>query len=111
MFCSTARSTMIVPEQWRAFDCSDYFSSALAVHGYYDEEGEYWYIWPSHRVFEDTEKQFLVIGSAGVDGIDWGYRRSEPGLWAWCPIEGEFRWLAPTAEALMQGWHSGEITV
>jgi hypothetical protein len=31
-------------------------------------------------------------------------------LWAY-PIDGDFVWLAPTAQALLQGWLSGAITV
>jgi hypothetical protein len=102
---------MDVPERWLEFDCGDYFSSALAVHGYWDEPGQHWYIWPAERVYQDIGRQFLVIGDAGVDGIDWGYRRGEPGLWACYPIDGEFVWLAPTAEVLLEGWLSGAIKV
>ena len=46
-----------------------------------------------------------------MDGIDWGYRRGQAGLWAWYPTDGEFLWLAPTVEALLQGWLAGTITV
>lgn len=104
------RGGPVVPARWREFHCGDYFTSALSMHGYWDEAGQYWYIWPAERVYEDTELQFLVIGGAGVDGIDWGYRRGQPGVWAY-PIDGEFVWLAPTAQALLQGWLTGTITV
>jgi hypothetical protein len=104
------RGQPVVPVRWHEYDCGDYFSSALAEHGYWDEPGQYWYIWPADRVYEDVDLQFLRIGSAGVDGIDWGYRRGHSGLWAY-PINGEFVWLAPTAQALLQGWLSGAITV
>ena len=110
----------VVPARWHEYDCGDYFSSALADHGYWDEPGQYWYIWPADRVYEDVERQFLRIGSAGVDGVDWGYRRGQPGLWAYpnhnIPVgperrvDGEFVWLAPTAKALLQGWLTGAIT-
>lgn len=99
-----------VPKRWREYHCGDYFSSALSEHGHWDEPGQYWYIWPAERCYEDTGRQFLVIGSAGVDGIDWGYRLGQSGLWAY-PIDGEFVWLAPTAQALLQGWLTGAITV
>jgi hypothetical protein len=100
-----------LPARWHGFKCADYFSSALADRGYWHEPGQYWYIWPAERIYEDDELQFLVIGSAGVDGIDWGYRRGHLGLWAWYPIDAEFVALAPTAEALLQGWLAGAITV
>lgn len=102
---------MDVPERWRNFACNDYSNSRLATAGYWDESGQCWYIWPAERVCEDTERQFLIIGSAGVDGIDWGYRKGELGVWAWYPIDGEFVMLAPTADALLQGWLSGAITL
>jgi hypothetical protein len=105
------RGKPMLPARWRDFNCADYFSSRLAEHGYWDERGQYWYIWPAERIYEDGELQFLVIGGAGVDGIDWGYRRGHSGLWAWYPVDAEFVTLAPTAEALLQGWLSGAITV
>jgi hypothetical protein len=105
------RGKPVCPVRWCDFNCADYFSSGLAEHGYWDEPGQYWYIWPAERVYEDSELQFLVIGSAGVDGIDWGYRRGHSGLWAWFPIDAEFVALAPTTDALLQGWLSGAITV
>ena len=115
------RGQPVVPARWHEYDCGDYFSSALADHGYWDEAGQYWYIWPADRVYEDVDLQFLRIGSAGVDGIDWGYRRGHSGLWAYPnhnipmgperPVDGEFVWLAPTAQALLQVWLTGAITV
>lgn len=99
-----------VPERWRGFGCADYFSSALAQHGYWDEAGQYWYVWPADRVYEAADHPFLVIGGPGVDGIDWGYRAALSGLWAYYPIGREYVWLAPTAEALVEGWRSGNIT-
>ena len=105
------REKSALPVRWRDFNCADYFSSELAEHGYWDEPGQYWYMVSAERVYEDTERQFLVIGGPGVDGIDWGYRRGHTGLWAWYPINAEFAPLAPTAQALWQGWLSGAITV
>ena len=102
---------MEIPAQWHGYDCDDYFCSALAENGYWDELGEYWYIWPAAQVHEDATNQFLIVGSAGVDGINWGYRKGEKGLWAWYPILGEWRWLAQTVDSLLQGWLSGAITV
>jgi hypothetical protein len=105
------RGKPVLPTRWRDFNCADYFSSALADHGYWDEPSQYRYIWSAEQVYEDGERQFLVIGGPGVDGIDWGYRRGHSGLWAWFPIDAEFVAIAATAEALLQGWLSGAITV
>lgn len=92
------------------YQCDDYFSSPLAERGYYDEPSQFLYILPAELVYEDAEKPFLVIGSAGVDGIMWGYRLGKAGLWAW-PIDGEFRYMAPTVEELLDGWLSGSTSV
>jgi hypothetical protein len=100
-----------VPERWRGFGCSDYFGSALAGQGYWDEGGQYWYVWPSDRVYEEADRPFLVIGGPGVDGIGWGYRDGHTGVWASYPIGRGFVWLAPTADALLQGWRTGAVTV
>jgi hypothetical protein len=105
------RERATLPMRRRDFGSADYFSSELAEHGYWDEPGQYWYIVSADQVYEDDERQFLVIGGPGVDGIDWGYRRGQTGLWAWYPIDAEFVPLAPTAQALLQGWLSGTITV
>jgi hypothetical protein len=102
---------MSVPERWREYSCEDYFTSPIAATGYWDEPGQYWYFWPAERVVEDTEREFLVVGSAGVDGINWGYRKGHRGLWAFYPIDGEFALLAPTFEQLVDGWLSGRLTV
>ncbi len=104
------RDSPVAPLRWHEYHCGEYFTSALSEQGYRDEPGQYWYIWPAERIYEDTDLQFLVIGGPGVDGIAWGYRRGQAGLWAY-PIDGEFVWLAPTVQALLQGWLSGVISV
>jgi hypothetical protein len=63
---------MNVPEQWRSYNCGDYCLSPLAVTGWWDRDGQCWYIEPAERVYEDPVREFLVIGRPGVDGIEWG---------------------------------------
>jgi hypothetical protein len=100
-----------MPERWRCFGCSDYFSSAMAEHGYWDEAAQYWYVWPSDQIYELPDLEFLVIGGPGVDGVDWGYRAGHEGVWTYYPIGREFVWLVPTVDALMRGWRSGNVKV
>ena len=97
------------PLRWHDFGCDDYFSSPYAKHGYFDEADQYWLIEPANRVYEDAERQFLIVGGPGWDGMEWGYCRGKSGLWVWYPIDDEFRYLAPTTEALLDGWLSGAI--
>jgi hypothetical protein len=86
-----------VPNKWLACSCSDYFLSPLSETGWWDPEGQCWYVEPATRVREDTSRGFLVIGRPGVDGIEWGYRRGKPGVWAHYPIKDGFRLLAESA--------------
>ena len=102
---------MDVPEIWRGYECADYFSSTLAEHGWWDEDGQYWYIEPAPNVREEVTHPFLVIGGPGVDGIRWGYRKGHRGIWAHYPIEDEFILLAGSASELREGYASGAIKV
>jgi hypothetical protein len=102
---------MDVPENWRAYNCSDYFASPLSETGWWDPDGQCWFIEPAHRVREDTSREFLIVGRPGVDGIEWGYRRGYPGIWAHYPIEDQFRLLAESASGLREGYCAGRITV
>ncbi|MCC6670907.1 MAG: hypothetical protein IT458_07595 [Planctomycetes bacterium] len=102
---------MEVPEKWRGYDCGDYFQSPVAEEGWWDEEGQYWYIEPAGKLREDAGHQFLVIGGPGVDGIHWGYRKGHRGIWAHYPIEDEFVLLAGSASELREGYSSGRIKV
>src|SRR5687768_15326141 len=101
----------VMPTRWRPFNCEDYFASDLAERGYYDPDGQYEYIYPRERTYEDDHRDILVIGSPGCDGIAWGYRRSMTGIWAWYPIGAEFRYMAPGVESLLDGWLAGTIHV
>jgi hypothetical protein len=98
------------PARWRSYHCDDYFASTLAEFGSWDDASQLWLVWPADRVYERPDEQFLVIGTAGVNGIHWGYRGGQRGLWAY-PIDGEFVWKASSAAELVQGWLSGTIVV
>jgi len=70
-----------------------------------------WLIVSADEVIEEPEREFLVVGRAGVDGITFGYRRGHDGLWAHYSIEHDFQFVAPTVSALVEGWFGGTITV
>lgn len=102
---------MDVPNRWREYSCEDYFSSPLAVHGYWHERGQQWLFEPADRVHEDVKAAFLQVGSPGVDGIGFGYRRGLPGLWAYHRIELRFQYLAESVMQLLDGWLANCIEV
>jgi hypothetical protein len=85
--------------------------SALAQHGWWNEDGQCWYIEPAERLEEDTDLSLLVIGRPGVDGIRWGYRQDMAGIWAHYPIDDDFVWLAKSADELHRGYAEGRISV
>jgi hypothetical protein len=101
----------VVPVRWCDYNCADCFSSSFAASGYFDSQAQFQYILPVTDVYEDSSRNFLVVGGPGVDGITWGYRRGERGLWAWYPIRGEFVQLSPTIELLLEGWLQGSVKV
>lgn len=100
-----------LPRRWINFHCDDYFNSSLSELGHWNDPCQNWDVWPATRVYEDTDLQMLIIGGPGVDGIVWGYRHAETGLWAWKPIAGEFMWLTASADSLIQDWIAGRIAV
>ncbi len=103
---------MEVPEPWRDYPGVDYFSSALARDGHWDEAGQLWLIEPCERVEEEQVLGFLQVGRPGVDSIGFGYRKGQPGFWALHRMEGdEFQYLAPTIQEFLDGWSAGRITV
>jgi hypothetical protein len=103
---------MEMPEQFRGYPCGEYFSSPLAGEGYWDEPGQVWLIEPSGRAEEDAEAEFLQVGRPGVDSIGFGYRKGQPGFWAFHRMEGgRFQYLAPSVHLFLEGWFSGRITV
>jgi hypothetical protein len=102
---------MMIPEQYAAYDCADYFASERFTHGHYDEAAHVTTFYAAEDVTEHTELGLLVVGRPGADGIEWGYRRGESGLWAYYPIGRVFAYLAPTVAALCDGWYAGRITV
>lgn len=103
---------MEVPERWSGYPSIDYFSSALASDGYWDEPGQLWLIEPCERVEEEQTVGFLQVGRPGVDSIGFGYRKGQPGFWALHRMEGcKFQYLARSVQEFLTGWLEGRITV
>ena len=102
---------MEIPDQFKKYDCADYFISELSDQGFWDEAGQVWLIEPASRVEELCDSRFLQVGRPGVDGIGFGYRKDVPGFWAYHPIESEYQLLATTLAEFLKGWYSGNICV
>lgn len=103
---------MKVPARWQDYPCEDYFSSKLALGGYWDAGSQVWLIEPAGRIKEELEVGFLQVGRPGVDSIGFGYREDELGFWALHRITGkEFQYLAPTIQDFLTGWLALEIKI
>jgi hypothetical protein len=100
-----------IPAEWGDYPCSDYFSSLWSVGGYYEVESQIDLIVPLEEIVELAGFEFLSIGRPGVDGIEFGYRKGQPGLWAFYPIGSEFKWMAPGVRELVDGWCEGRLFV
>ena len=102
---------MQIPGKYSDYNCQDYFLSRKFRAGVYSEVEQLWLIIPIREVRENRGINFLVIGRPGLDGIEFGYRKNEKGLWAYYPLENEFRLLAQDLEELVSGWLDGNIFV
>ena len=95
-------------ETWRGV-ASNYFEQF--ADGRYDERAYLWFIYPKDEVHEVDEGTALVFGRAGGDGIEFAYRRDHPGIWAYYPIDAEWRPVAPDIGTFEQEWLSGRLKV
>jgi len=100
-----------IPPRWRDYPCAEYFSHGWWERGHFSELSELWVIAPLRRARETADIDFLSVGTSGCDGIDFGYRKGYPGLWAYFPIRDEFQAMASTIPELVEGWCSGRLTV
>ncbi len=56
--------------------------------------------------------EFLRVGRPGVDSIGFGYRKEQPGFWAFHPmVDRDFQYLAASIQEFLAGWFAGRITV
>ncbi len=101
---------MSIPGQFERYSCSDYFAEGWADRGHFDECSQTLVIAPLAEAYEDKKAGFFAIGRSGGDGVDFGYRVGLTGLWAYYPIEQNFKFMAPTVAELVDGWCSGKLT-
>lgn len=99
------------PEEWSEYECEGYFRDGWAAKGYYDPDAYLWLVVKLSDAYLNAEVGFLVIGHFGTDGIDFGYRKHRPGIWAFSPMEWGFTYVAAEMDGLIQKWHADEIIV
>jgi hypothetical protein len=101
---------MQIEELQSKYQCDEYFAQNWHQKGYLDEESQTPVIVPFDETFEDANSSFFVMGRSGSDGINFGFRPGHPGLWAYYPIEQDFKYMAATIEELVAGWISGKLS-
>lgn len=102
---------MDVPTRWREYRCEEYFHDGWSERGHFDEPSQNLVIVAAEQVYEEPKFNFLAIGRSGGDGVDFGYRRGVDGLWAFYPIEGDFKFMAESVAELADGWCAGRLCV
>jgi hypothetical protein len=100
-----------VPAEWRQYPCGEYFRDGWAQKGHFDASSQCKVVVTVNEIYERRDFGFLAVGRSGADGIDFGFRKDMEGLWAFYPIEQEFKLMAPDLKALVSGWCSGTLTV
>lgn len=106
----TSRSET-VPLRLRRFDCDEYFGVPGFRDGVFLPEACLQVVYPESQVHLDEGLGFLAIGSAGADGIEFGYRAAHSGVWAFHPIESRFQHVAESLGQLVEGYRTGAIKV
>ncbi len=99
--------TSIASNDWP--EAAEYFASFS--DGRWDEAGKYGFIYSRQQARISKDGERLYIGRAGVDGIEFVFRRGSPGIWAYYPIDGDYMLKADTMTSFEEGWRAGEITV
>lgn len=100
-----------VPEQYRDYPCEDYFAEGWSARGHLDEASQTLVVAPLSEAYQDSKIEFFAVGRSGCGGIDFGYRKGHPGLWAYYPIDGDFKYMAATIAELVQQWCLGRLSV
>ena len=98
----------------QAFDawapaCLEYFRAYSG--GRFDEDGQFWFILVRSEIRADPDRGALVVGHAGVDGIEFCFRQGYEGVWAYYPIEQKWTLKAGTLEQLERNWLNGSLRV
>ncbi|MFL6658282.1 MAG: hypothetical protein ACJ8GW_09435 [Massilia sp.] len=100
-----------IPRERSAYQCDEYFNGHWWQSGHYDEYAQMFMIVPLSEAYESAGLAFFSIGRSGSDGIDFGYRKGLIGIWAFYPIEGDFKFMAPDIHSLVDDWCSGKLFV
>ncbi|MEZ9596605.1 hypothetical protein AB4298_18420 [Shewanella sp. 10N.261.52.F9] len=101
---------MLTRNEFEKFQCDEYLAEEYRA-GFYHEESYLQLILAVENAYVGENGSYLVIGHAGVDGIEFCYQLCHKGIWAYYPIDKEFVFMASTIKNLILGWRNGDIKV
>jgi hypothetical protein len=81
------------------------------MEGIFSEVGQYWLVQPIEEWLQDPDRDWTCIGGPGVDGIEFGVLDWSEGVYAYFPIDGDYRRLAKDVPTLIDEWEAGRIAV
>ena len=106
VFVSVAlKMTRCMEKQFPAYYCED--------PAYYCEELFIDVVLPSNEIKMDDSMKWLIIGSPGVDGIQFKVRKCEAdtAVYAYYPVDDTHILIADSAHHLIERWKQGKIKV
>ncbi len=101
----------IAPQRWRGYACDEYFTDNWWEPPPDDSADSCGCLYDLAHIHEDSTHGFLAIGTSSCDGIHFGYRQRQPGLWVYYPVEDFFKNVANTVAELVVGWRNGTVSV
>ena len=100
-----------VPTQFHEFDCAEYFREAAFRSGFLDFASQTQLVFPEEELQLLPEAEFMVIGSPGISSVLFGFRKHHSGVWAYYPIDGDFKFMAGSIKGLVEGWLNESLFV
>lgn len=97
--------------KYEGFNAEEYFTNKRFFAGIYDNESHLQLILPEEEIYIFSTEDFLVIGRPGVDGIEFGFRKNQEGIWAYYPIDQRFSLVAANIAELVRGWYAGNVAI
>lgn len=101
----------VAPSCWFGYGCDEYFADGWWNPEHAESGDDDGCVRPCSWIYEMPQEDFLAVGTSGCDGIDFGYRKREPGLWAYYPGEAYYKPMAQTLAELSRGWRDGRLSV
>ncbi|MFD1340832.1 hypothetical protein [Litorisediminicola beolgyonensis] len=91
------------PEAARYFDAF--------AEGRWDDDAQLGYIYPQDRARLAEDGSVLIVGTAGVDGLEFAIRDGHPKVWVFYPLDAEWRQVALDIDTLDRAWRDRTLSL